>query len=83
MLGTNTIRITPPLLRQICDIDEFKGLWRGLDNHTTGLHMLGDVVDYGESFKQILVPLQENAAEYGGCNNRVQSVLIQSHIQPI
>jgi Fic family protein len=58
MLGINTIKITPSVLRQISDIDEFKGLWRGLERHTTGLQLLGDVADYGANFAQILGPLQ-------------------------
>ena len=59
MLGINAIKITPSILRQVSDIDEFKGLWFGLDRHTTGLQLLGDVADYGANFKQVLGPLQE------------------------
>jgi len=59
MLGINAITITPEILSQVSDIDEFKGLWKGLDKHTTGLHLLGDVVDYGENFKRVLGALQE------------------------
>lgn len=58
MLGINTIKITPSVLLQISDIDEFKGLWRGLERHTTGLQLLGDVADYGANFAQVLGPLQ-------------------------
>lgn len=59
MIGIQAINVTQALLKQICDIDEFKGLWRGLDKHTTGLHLLADVADYGGDFKQLLAPLQE------------------------
>lgn len=59
MLGINTIKIPPSILSQLCDIDEFKGLWAGLDRHTTGLQLLGDVADYGANFKRVLGPLQE------------------------
>tara|TARA_Y100000031_G_scaffold153718_1_gene199603 strand:+ start:53 stop:961 length:909 start_codon:yes stop_codon:yes gene_type:complete len=59
MIGLNRIVIPPALLRQICDIDEFKGLWGGLERHTTGLQLLGDVADYGATFKQVLGALQE------------------------
>ena len=59
MLGINAIKITPAVLRQVSDIDEFKGLWQGLDRHTTGLQLLGDVADYGANFKQVLGPLEE------------------------
>lgn len=58
MLEINTIKITPAVLAQISDIDEFKGLWRGLERHTTGLQLLGDVADYGATFAQILGPLE-------------------------
>ncbi|MCB9982989.1 MAG: Fic family protein [Rhodospirillales bacterium] len=60
MLGINKIKISPALLLQVTDIDEFKGLWRGLDRHTTGLQLLGDVADYGANFKQVLGPLEEH-----------------------
>jgi len=59
MLGANTIKITADVLRQISEVDEFKGLWKGLDRHTTGLQLLGDVADYGANFKRVLGPLQE------------------------
>lgn len=59
MLGINTIRITPKILRQVSDIDMFKGLWHGLDRHTTGLQLLGDVADYGAKFESVLAPLKE------------------------
>lgn len=58
MLGINTIKITNSILRQISDIDEFKGLWHGLERHTTGLQLLGDVADYGANFAQVLGPLE-------------------------
>ena len=59
MLGIKAIQITPHILRQVAEIDEFKGLWTGLDRHTTGLQLLGDVADYGATFKRVLGPLQE------------------------
>ena len=59
MLGINAIQITPEVLRQISDIDEFKGLWKGLERHTTGLQLLGDVADYGAKFQTVLGPLRE------------------------
>ena len=60
MLGINTIKITPEVLRQVSEVDEFKGLWKGLDRHTTGLQLLGDVADYGANFKRISGPLEEH-----------------------
>lgn len=59
MLGINAITITPQALLQISDIDEFKGLWTGLERHTTGLNLLGDVADYGADFQKTLTPLRE------------------------
>ncbi|MFK7839319.1 MAG: Fic family protein [Bdellovibrionales bacterium] len=59
MLGINAIHITPEVLRQVSSIDEFKGLWTGLDKHTTGLHLLGDVADYGAKFEAVLKPLKD------------------------
>lgn len=61
MLGINAIKITSEVLCQVSDIDEFKGLWKGLDRYTTGLQLLGDVADYGANFHQVLGPLQEQA----------------------
>lgn len=58
MLGITNITITPEILNQISDINEFKGLWAGLEQHTTSLHMLGDVSDYGSSFDALLQPLK-------------------------
>ena len=60
MLGINAATITPKILRQVSEIDEFKGLWKGLDRHTTGLQLLGDVADYGANFKRVLGPLEEH-----------------------
>lgn len=59
MLGINAITITPEVLSQVSDIDEFKGLWKGLDKHTTGLQLLGDVADYGSKFEAVLKPLKD------------------------
>ncbi len=58
MIGMHTLKITPSLLKQLCDLDQFKGLWQGLERHTTGLHLLADVADYGTGFEQLLAPLQ-------------------------
>lgn len=59
MLGINAIAITPEILRQVSEIDEFKGLWKGLDKHTTGLQLLGDVADYGSKFETVTGPLKD------------------------
>ncbi len=59
MLGVNTIKITPEILNQISDIDEFKGLWTGLERHTTGLNLLGDVADHGKDFGKVLKALEK------------------------
>ena len=60
MIGINAITITQTTLIQIADIDEFKGLWKGLERHTTALNLLGDVADYGAKFGSVLDPLREH-----------------------
>ncbi len=46
---------------RIAGIDEFKGLWTGLEDHTTALNLLGDVADFGQNFRQILAPFQNKS----------------------
>ncbi len=55
----DSIKITQDILLRVAEIDEFKGLWNGLDRHTTGLNLLGDVADFGANFKRVLGPLRE------------------------
>jgi Fic family protein len=59
MLGTKAIKITPDMLAKICEVDEFKGLWTGLEAHSTGLNMLKDVAEFGGNFKKLLGPLKD------------------------
>lgn len=58
MIRLNSLKITPDILTRIGKIDEFKGLWNGLDDHTTGLNLIGDVAEHGTKFKKILEPLK-------------------------
>jgi Fic family protein len=58
MLGIENIKITHEDLIQIGKIDSFKGLWAGLDRHTTGLNMLREVADYGANLQRVLKPLK-------------------------
>lgn len=58
MLAIHTIKITPALLAKLCEIDEFKGFWTGLETHSTGLRVLREVAEHGGNFKQVLGPLQ-------------------------
>ena len=53
MLGLNNVKITPRMLRLVCEIDEFKGAWSAMENHTTSLQLLGDVSSFGRNFKEI------------------------------
>jgi len=53
MLGTKTLQITPEMLKLVCEIDEFKGAWTAMENHTTSLQLLGDVSTFGRNFKEI------------------------------
>ena len=59
MLGTKNIQITPVLIQQLCDIDEFKGYWRAMDKHTTGLNLLNDFAKYGTDFTAVLNELKD------------------------
>tara|TARA_R110002095_G_scaffold75556_3_gene64498 strand:+ start:5339 stop:6238 length:900 start_codon:yes stop_codon:yes gene_type:complete len=53
MLGLQNVKITPKMLRLVCEIDEFKGAWSAMENHTTSLQLLGDVSSFGRNFKEI------------------------------
>lgn len=59
MLGIETVKITPEILKTITEIDEFKGLWTGLEKYTTGLNLIGDVAAYGQAFHKALGPLKD------------------------
>ena len=59
MLGTDKIKITPSVVSLLCEIDEFKGFWIGLETHTTGLKMLKEVAEFGGDFKKLLGPLKD------------------------
>ncbi len=53
MLGLQNVIITPKMLRLVCEVDEFKGAWGAMENHTTSLQLLGDVSSFGKNFKEI------------------------------
>ncbi|MCB1681145.1 MAG: Fic family protein [Rhodospirillales bacterium] len=53
MLGLQHVRITPSMLKLACAVDEFKGAWTALENHTTSLQILGDVSNFGRNLKEI------------------------------
>lgn len=59
MLGLNHINISQSLLHSVARVDEFKGLWRGLDKHTTSLKMLSDVAEFGSVFTPLLEQLKD------------------------
>lgn len=59
MLGIEAIKITPEMLARACEIDAFKGLWCGLEQHTTGLNMLADIQDHGDNLRQVLSKLKD------------------------
>ena len=59
MLGVKTIRITPDLMLCCGEVDEFKGLWSGLESYTTSLNLLGEVAAHGAKVQRILTPLQD------------------------
>ena len=60
MIRLKTLIIKSDILLRLCEIDEFKGLWNGLDTHTTGLNLISDVAAHGTQFKTILEPLQKH-----------------------
>ena len=53
MLGLQNVKITPKMLRLVCEIDEFKGAWSAMESHTTSLQLLGEVSSFGRNFKEI------------------------------
>jgi Fic family protein len=53
MLGLKNVKITPKMLRLVCEIDEFKGAWAAMENHTTSLQLLGEVSSFGRNFKEV------------------------------
>ncbi|MCF8495240.1 MAG: hypothetical protein K9G62_01075 [Alphaproteobacteria bacterium] len=59
MLGIETVKITPLLLKTLCGLDQFKGYWAGLEEHTTSLHLLADVAAYGQEFRSSLAALKD------------------------
>ena len=58
MIGLQSLHIKPSLLRTIGEIETFNGLWNGLDDHTTGLNLLGDVAAHGAQLKSLMEPLK-------------------------
>ena len=58
MFASKNVKISSSLLVKLCEIDEFKGFWTGLETHSTGLRVLREVAEYGGNFKQILGPLK-------------------------
>lgn len=61
MLGIETIKITPAILARLSKVDEFKGLWIGLETYTTGLQLLSDVAAHGAKVQRVLQPLKDKA----------------------
>lgn len=53
MLGLQNVTITQKMMRLIGEIDEFKGAWGAMEDHTTSLQLLGDVSSFGRNFKEI------------------------------
>lgn len=61
MLSAKSIHITPEILNIIASIDEFKGTWNALEQHTTSLNLMGDVAHFGKNFKSIMAPWKSQA----------------------
>lgn len=58
MIGIESIRLSPQIIARLRRVDEFKGLWKGLEHYTTGLQLLGDVASHGLRIQKILTPLK-------------------------
>ncbi|MBK9586244.1 MAG: Fic family protein [Alphaproteobacteria bacterium] len=63
MLGLQHVRITPSMLKLACAVDEFKGAWTALENHTTSLQILGDVSNFGRNLKEIAGAWQDKVID--------------------
>ena len=59
MLGTQNLKITQKMLKLVAEVDEFKGAWSAMENHTTSLQILGDVSSFGRNFKEIAAGWQD------------------------
>lgn len=59
MIGIDTLKITPESLVRLAEVDEFKGLWAGLEAYTTGLQILSEVAEHGANFQRVFGPLKE------------------------
>lgn len=58
MLGLQHVKITPKMLNLVCEIDEFKGAWSAMENHTTSLQLLGEFSSFGRNFREIAASWQ-------------------------
>lgn len=59
MLGINKLIITPDVMKRACAVDEFRGYWHGLAEHTTALNLLREVRGHGVAWGSMLTSLQE------------------------
>lgn len=59
MIGLQFLHVKPALVLTIGNIDSFKGFWNGLDDHTTGLHLLSGITTRGSQLQPVLEPLKE------------------------
>ena len=58
MLGLQHVKITQNMLKLVSEVDEFKGAWSAMENHTTSLQLLSDVSSFGRNFKEIAASWQ-------------------------
>ncbi|MGH1404326.1 MAG: Fic family protein [Alphaproteobacteria bacterium] len=59
MLGLQNVIISQKMMKLVGEIDEFKGAWGAMENHTTSLQLLGDVSSFGRNFKEIASSWQD------------------------
>lgn len=58
MLNVRKFPIKPEIILALSEIDEFKGEWKALDQHTTSLQILGEVDKHNGRLHAVLEPLR-------------------------
>ena len=59
MIRISTLPLSHSVLGRLSRIDHFNGYWSGLDDHTTGLQLLGDVAEHNNDLRSLLDALKE------------------------
>lgn len=59
MIGIERISISNTLLTKLSTTDEVKGVWRGLETHTTHLKMIADIAVFSDAFEKYYSKLEK------------------------